>query len=136
MNPRTLLSATALGLALIGFPALFVPEVVATWLELGAGATLPVQLFGGGLLSVAVLDWVGRGAIYGGIYGRPIVVANFGFAMLTSGTMLSACLDGRVSPVGWVAVGIFAAQAVGFFRLMRSPPWVPSDHTHESVGSP
>lgn len=127
MSPRALLSGTALGLALLGFPALFVPEVVATWLELGVGATLPIQLFGGGLLGFAALDWVGRGAIYGGIYGRPIVVANFALAMLTSGTMLSACLDGRVSPMGWVAVAIFGTQAVGFFRLMRSPPWVPSE---------
>ena len=34
------------------------------------------QLLGGAWLAIAVLNWLNRGARLGGIYGRPVVVAN------------------------------------------------------------
>ena len=122
MTPRSLIVGTAVALALLGLPALFVPETVATVLGLGAGSSVPLQLFGGALLAFAALDWNGRGAIYGGIYGRPIVAANFGLGLITGSTMISATIDGRLPSWGWLLGVIFGLQAAGFFWLMRTSP--------------
>jgi hypothetical protein len=123
MTLRSLLVGTAAVLLLLGVTALFLPHVVISALSLGPGAEIPVQLFGGGLFSVAALNWMGRGAIYGGIYGRPIVIANFGLGITSASTLMSASLDGRTGSAGWVGAALFAVQAAGFFWVMRRSPW-------------
>ncbi len=109
--------------AILGGATLFFPQELARALDWDSTAQLPVQLLAGGLFAIATLNWMGRGAIYGGIYGRPIVIANFGFGVITSGSLTSALMDGAVGTWGWPIAGIFAAQALGFGKLMWMPPW-------------
>lgn len=137
MTPRNLIISTALVLGLLGASALFFPEA---WLrsDLSPDASVPIQLFGGALLAFAFLNWTGRGAIYGGIYGRPMVVANFGLGVISGSTAISATMDGRLPSWGWALALLFALQAMGFFWLMRRPPWEigsppDSDSDHGSV---
>ena len=128
------MSGSALALFVLGLTALFFPDVAAEGLD--SGASVPVQLFGGGLLGFAALNWMGRSAILGGIYGRPIVVGNFGLGVITSGTSISATLDGRLPEWGWVLAAVFTIQDLGFFWLMRRPPWessVPAGSDRDSV---
>ena len=110
-----------MALFVFGLTALFFPDLATE--EIGAGASVPVQLFGGCLLGYAALNWMGRSAILGGIYGRPIVVANFGMGVITAGTLIAASLDSRLPLWGWLPASIFTIQALGFFWLMRRPPW-------------
>lgn len=51
-------------LILVGSTGLYTPTVV-------------VQLLGASFLGLGLLDWVSRNSTVGGIYGRPLVVANF-----------------------------------------------------------
>ncbi len=117
------MTVSAVVLAVLGVLALFFPQELVTALQMDAAVQLPVQLLAGGLLGIAVLDWTGREAVYGGIYGRPIVLANFGCGMVTSGTLISALTDGAIDPRGWFLVVVFGAQALGFASLMWRPPW-------------
>lgn len=125
MNPRHLLTATAVVHAALAIWALFLPNEIARGLELGAGASVPIQLVGAGLWAFAALNWTGRGAIYGGIYGRPIVVANFVLGVVVFGISASGFFDGRLGSAGWILIALFGVQTILFFRLMRSPPWTP-----------
>ena len=111
-------------LAAFGGIALFFPQEMVSVAGLGVGAELPVQLLAGGFLALASLNWMGRGAVYGGIYGRPIVLANFGFGMVTGGTVVSALLDERLGPWGWVLASVLLIHALAFWRVMRAPPWL------------
>ncbi len=52
---------------------------------------------------------MGRGAIYGGIYGRPIVMANLTLGLITTISLVTAQLGGMLPPWGWVIAGIFGA---------------------------
>ena len=90
MPPRVMMTMSAVVLAVLGVLTLFFPEELVTALQLGAAVQLPVQLLAGGFFGIAVLDWTGRGAIYGGIYGRPIVLANFGFRIPTARPLVSS----------------------------------------------
>ncbi len=114
---------TALTLFVLGATALFAPDVVLQDV-LSPDAAVPIQLFGGALLAFASLNWMGRGAIYGGIYGRPIVIANFGMGMISGATAFSATSAGRLPAWGWGLVLVFTLQAIGFYWLLRRPPWV------------
>ena len=114
--------ATALALGALGLFALFLPDAVPGG-DVSPAASVPVQLFGGGLLGFAALNWMGRGAIYGGIYGRPIVVANLALGTIAGGTLVSAVSDGRLPSWAWAPAILFLLHAVGFFLVMRQPPW-------------
>ena len=83
-------------------------------LGLAEAAEVPLQLFAGGLLAIASLNWMGRGAIYGGIYGRPIVVANFGFGLIMTTTFGSAYFDGALAPWSWTLAATSGLYTVGF----------------------
>lgn len=122
-SPRLILSIFALLMAVLGVGLLFLPVEAARLLGMGPGTALPLQLFSAGLVAMASLDWFGRGAIYGGIYGRPLVLANFAFGTIVAGSLISALRNGVLELWGWLLAGAFALQAVLFFMMMRRPPW-------------
>jgi hypothetical protein len=124
--PRHLLTASAAVSGIVGLTFLFLPLEVAGIAGLGTEAELPIQLMAGGFLALAVLDWAGRGAVYGGIYGRPLILSNFAFGVVTGGSLASAALDGRIAQWGWIPAGFLLLHALLFGTLMRSPPWTDS----------
>ncbi len=122
-SPRSVLSVSAFVFALLGVALLFLPMELARLMGMGPSGGLPLQLFAAGLLAMASLDWFGRGAIYGGIYGRPLVMANLAFGTVVAGSLISALRNGVLGRWGWIPAGVFALHAIVFFVLMRRPPW-------------
>lgn len=116
--PARILTASAIALGAFGVLLLFAPEEAAGALGWGSGTTGP-SLAAAGLLSVAVLDWMGRGAIYGGIYGRPIVLANLTLAITGGLTLVRAQAEGGgAPPLGWLPVAVLGLHGVGFAFLL------------------
>jgi hypothetical protein len=119
------MGGAAAALGALGLALLFAPDETSIALAWGGGVVAP-SVAAGGFLALAVLNWMGRGAIYGGIYGRPIVLANLTFA-LTAGLALfnHQTGPGPSSPLGWIPVAILAFQGVVFGRMLMgrgSPP--------------
>ena len=82
MTPsRLILMATAAVAAVCGAALLFAPEEILR--ALGGGALAPpaasfaLQICGGALFGFAMLNWMARGTRVGGIYARPLALANF-----------------------------------------------------------
>jgi hypothetical protein len=80
LNPtRLLMMLSAALMAALGILASFLPQ------ELLRNAGLPpdrfpvtiIQLAGALYIGFAMLNWSAKGTLLGGIYGRPIVLANF-----------------------------------------------------------
>lgn len=99
----------------VGLVLLFAPEEVGPHLGLGGGdASLAVQLFGSALAAFGMLNWAGRGAIYGGIYGRPIALGNF-----LLGVLVVTGLGRQAQGVGaWIVVGAFLIHTMGFASVL------------------
>ena len=103
----------------MGFILLFTPAESASALGWGDGEIAPA-LAGAGLLAVAILDWMGRTAVYGGIYGRPIVMANLMLSLVGGLTLLNGQLDNpQATTLGWLPVVVFAAHGSAFWLMMR-----------------
>ncbi|MBL7980346.1 MAG: hypothetical protein JNL52_00915 [Flavobacteriales bacterium] len=74
MNSRSLLTSSALFLALVGLALTFAPaEVLGTTNE---QYTVIGQLLGAALCGAACINWMARSAPMGGIYGRPLASGN------------------------------------------------------------
>lgn len=135
-GPRAVLAASALFLGLVGFLLMLAPDELGAWLGIlpapgaasgGTGAaqalqgtTAGVELFGAALFSVGFMDWLARGAIYGGIYGRPIALGNFLLGLLAATVLLR---EASRLP-GHVLSALFAVHAAAFgWILFRARPW-------------
>lgn len=131
---RTILTASAAFLGLLGVALMFAPAelgpllgllpardgLLGTGLAAAEPATLPLELLAGALFAFGVLNGMGRGALYGGIYGRPIALGNF----LLGFTAAAALFRGAETPEAWVLGGLFALQAAAFsWILFRARPW-------------
>lgn len=116
--PATILTVSAFLLGALGAALLFAPVELSAAFGWAAGPEAS-GLAGTGLLAVAMLNWMGRGAVYGGIYGRPIMVANLTLGFAGALTLFNAQTDGAARPLGWLPLGILALNGVAFFWLLR-----------------
>ena len=103
MTSRIVSSASALVLAALGGVLLFAADELLPRLVPGvqAEAAWIGQVLGAAWLGLAALNWLSRGSVLGGIYGRPIVMANAVMYFITTtavvkapfaGARLAACL--------------------------------------------
>lgn len=78
MNTKLIMTVTAAFLAAIGIALSFAADDIIK--ALGSAPTeiliLTLQLLGAMYYAFALLNWMAKGAIIGGIYNRPIAIAN------------------------------------------------------------
>lgn len=120
---RWLFTFSAAVLAALGIAASFAPQELlgAFGAPPAAAAVLAVQLLGAAWLALAMLDWMSRGAVIGGIYGRPLVVANLtGFAISTI-VVAKLVLQAPDATLA-ILLGVFALPAAGFGWSLFNPP--------------
>jgi hypothetical protein len=122
-RPSPLLTASALVYAAGALPLLFAPAEVLAWLggERSATTETLLQLIAGGLFGFAMLNWMSRHGRVGGIYNRPLVVANFAQTAIVTATLARAApAAGDVR--GWVLLAVWTALGLGFAaKLFGSP---------------
>lgn len=126
---RVLMTASAIALGLLGLSCTFAPDVVLD--RMGAPPTAPllliVQVLGALALGHAILNWMGRHSLLGGIYGRPVVLCNmlhFVSAAFAVGKLVARApvLHGM-----WPLAVAYALFAAGFtLVLFRHPIRTPS----------
>lgn len=131
MTTRSIMVATAALFGAVGAAFLFAPLETAAWLGLGTSSDneSTLTLVGALCFAFAFLDWNGRSAIYGGIYGRPIAMANLMAGVFLSLELAQAqwgrpAASGPAQAMGWVVSLLFLAQTVAFVGVIFSRPWV------------
>ena len=107
------------GLAFLFAPGAVLPRLIpdypptALWLG---------QLLGSAWLGVAALNWASRATILGGIYGRPIVLANLAIYFTGVLVMLGAARRATLPGAVWAAVALAAVLALTYgWLLWRGP---------------
>lgn len=80
MNTKILMTSSSVFLGLAGMFALFMPDVLLTAQGVTVTGTMPtlVQLMGVLYFSFALMNWTAKDSAIGGIYARPVSLANFG----------------------------------------------------------
>ena len=119
MNTKILMTASAGVLGLAGLVAVFAPEFPLGALGV-APANFPavvVQLLGTLYLSFASMNWLARGSAIGGIYARPISMANFTHFFIGALVLVKVLLAGGSSVLVVVSAGIYAVFALLFWWL-------------------
>lgn len=115
---KSLMIAASLVLALVAVALIFASEEWAAnfGIESSAALTITAQVLGAFMASFAMLNWMSKGMTLGGIYGRPIVIANLlHFSM--NGILFTRFSFTNDEPILWAAAIISGAFALAFARL-------------------
>jgi hypothetical protein len=107
------------GLALLFAADAVLPRLVPGFPPEGAWLG---QLLAAALLGLAALDWLSRNALLGGIYGRPVVMANAAFYFVAATSLLRHAAGRDVPAAFWVVAVPVAILAVVYgWLLLRGP---------------
>ena len=114
MKTKPLMTLNAIMLALIGISLIFLPKEILDYFELSASDTLELlmQITGSLYFAFAMLNWMSKGSIIGGIYGRPIAIANLTHFVIAGLSLIKGIMaNPGLSYVIWsiaIAYSIFA----------------------------
>ena len=124
MKAQPILLVSGLLLCGCGMAALFAPQDIAGMLGASRDGANPlvVQLLGAGIFALGFLDWFSRFSTIGGIYGRPVLLANFAYFFSTTATLFRHALASGNARLEWLLVGIGAMFAVWYARYLFFPP--------------
>jgi hypothetical protein len=114
----------ALVLAAGGGALLFAPDWVLPVLvpDFPAAGLWVGQLVAAAWLGMAALNWLQRSAVLGGIYGRPIVLANLALHFISALVIVKAIQRQNVSTKLWaLAVPSTILAIVYAWLLLRGP---------------
>jgi hypothetical protein len=123
-RPNPLLLASAVLYFAAALPLLFAPDELLTY----AGAspsTLDsalLQVIGSAIFGFAMLNWMNRFGRIGGIYGRPLVIANFTHAATAALLLGHIAIRAPFSAPLAAVVALYGVLAVAFgFKLFTAP---------------
>lgn len=110
-----------------GAEFLFAPDVALPALAPGfpPSAVWLGQLLGGAWLGMAALNWLQRNAVLGGIYGRPVVLANAALYFVSCTSVLREATKGGAELGMWVIGIVAAAMTVVYGALLFRGPFDP-----------
>ncbi len=80
-----------------------------------------LQLLGAAVFSLAMLNWMNRFSLTGGIFGRPLVVTNFANSAISALMLVHLARRGVASTELWIALGFYALLALAFGARLFLP---------------
>ena len=106
MNTKLIMMASAVFLGLIGIGLTFFPREIANLSGISSTKQfqLVLQIMGALYFSFAMLNWMAKGAIIGGIYNKPIAMANFTHFFIVTLALIKAMVGGPLNDIVWMAV--------------------------------
>lgn len=122
MRTRILMSSCAIFLGLTGTAATFLPQEILSMADADESAELIVQISGAAYLGFAILNWMARGIVIGGIYSRPVALGNFLHFTIVALELLRIAIGGTGGLGATTAAAVYMAFSVAFGILLFTHP--------------
>ena len=117
MNTKLVMTLSAIIMATIGISASFIPHEILTFIGLPTNQPLPllIQVIGAMYFAFAMLNWMSKGSIIGGIYNRPIAIANWTHFVIAGLALIKGILSNpSLSYIIWSIAIIYSTFAILF----------------------
>ncbi len=125
MKTKYLMTASAVFLGFSGILFTFIPEEVlyAFGLEATKPLQLLVQITGALYFGFGMLNWMTKSGLIGGIYNRPVAVANISHFSIAGLALLKALVSNPDLPLMvWIAGIIYGIFAISFGLILFRHP--------------
>lgn len=124
MNTKILMIASAVIMGFCGILLQFLPHEVLRLSGVEAVGITPllVQIIGALYVGFAVMNWMAKTVLIGGIYARPLAIGNFAHFIIGAFTLLKYAFVAQNSLLVWLAAIIYALFAVLFGIVFFTHP--------------
>ncbi|MCX2681335.1 hypothetical protein OOZ15_15385 [Galbibacter sp. EGI 63066] len=129
MDTKFIMTASGDMMWTVGVALIFIPEKTINYLDMAVSdmSLFLIQILGALYFGFGMLNWMVRKSRIGGIYNRPIAVANFshflvGGLALIKGMISNPEVTPVVSVVMWVVVVFYAVFGISFGIILFKHP--------------
>ena len=124
INTRLLMGASALAMGVWGLILSFLPQEALSFAGLSPDGFLPVlvQVAGAMYLGFAMMNWMAKASLIGGIYNRPIVMANMLHFVVAALALIKAALAARSSLGLLIGAALYSLFRVLFAVVLFTHP--------------
>jgi hypothetical protein len=131
---RLVMISSAAWMALCGLAATFAPQELLARAALPAAGTplVAMQLLGALYLSFAMVNWMAKESLIGGIYNRPVALGNTLHFSMGAIALVRAAVGGFDPAVIVPLAIVYAVLALAFGTMLVTSPVAPS---REPAGS-
>jgi len=124
MNTKLLMISSALIMGVVGIFLEFVPHEVLNYF--GSQSTginpLLMQLTGALYLGFAMMNWMAKTVLIGGIYARPLAIGNFVHFLVGALALLKYGFSSSITVTIWILAIIYSLLAILFGIVFWTHP--------------
>ena len=108
----------------IGILLEFVPHEILNYFEVSSAGAAPlfVQLTGALYLGFAMMNWMAKAVLIGGIYARPLAVGNFSHFLIGALALLKYAYTAPNLWLVWALAAIYSLLAILFGFVFFTHP--------------
>jgi hypothetical protein len=109
---------------LLGITASFFPKEILNYTGVSPTGTLMllIQIMGALYFGFAIMNWMAKTVLIGGIYARPLAMGNFAHFMIAAFAFIKAAMNNSVSQFLWIIAVIYLIFAVLFGIVLFTNP--------------
>lgn len=125
MQTKFVMTSSAVIMGTAGILLTFIPDIVANSLDLAMNNTVIFlfQILGSLYFAFGMLNWMTKTSLIGGIYNRPIAVANFAHFLIAGLALAKGIMANPDLPLTlWVVGIVYIVYAVSFGIIMFRHP--------------
>ena len=119
------MSSSAVVLGTTGILLTFIPDVVLSHLSIEANkiSMFLLQIIGALYFAFSMLNWMTKNSLIGGIYNRPVAIANFTHFLIAGLALIKGIISNpSISYTIWVTGIFYCVFAISFSAiLLRNP---------------
>ena len=113
MNTKFLMMASSIFMGLLGLSATFLPNEILNYVGLSSSVlpTLLIQITGALYLGFALMNWMAKTVLIGGIYSKPLCIGNALHFIVAGLALIKAALnhfDLKIILIAAITYSIFA----------------------------
>ena len=124
MNTKIVMTVCAIILGVIGIILTFMPQETAAYFQWPVTNTILFQILGALFMGFAMINWISKNIIIGGIYGRAIVVGNFTHFFIGALALIKLATRNKIDVTIILITIIYAVFAIIFGYLLFNGPKV------------
>ena len=125
MNTKIIMTSSALFLGMMGILLSFLPDEIGKFLNVESSpvTNLFLKLMSALYLGFALLNWMSKGTLIGGIYNRPIAIGNFMHFVVGAITLIKVVSSMKIHAAIFISLTvIYSIFAILFAFVFRTNP--------------
>lgn len=116
------MASSAILMGLIGILLSFLPNELAAYMQWGKSSSIVLQILGAIYFGFAIINWMSKGNLIGGIYNRPLAVGNFSHFFIAALALIKISIKNNVSPGIITGTIVYSVFAIAFGYILFTHP--------------